>query len=428
MNAHIITIGNELLIGDIINTNVSEISSMLTDIGISVTRHVTVGDEEADIKRELLNTFGITPYIILTGGLGPTHDDVTKETLLDLFGAKLVLHEPTLAHIKKIFEKRGIPFSSSNKQQAMVPDNCEVLFNKWGTAPGMWFHEKGTDLIILPGVPHEMNALMHDVIIPRILKNKALNSYYHVHYFKLAGIGESTLSDLVLGDAGKYMGEGVSLAFLPNTNGLTLRVSSLGKSAEKAVKQMEPLIGYIRDKAHDFIYSENAQDDLSSVVGRMLRDRSFSVSTAESCTGGYIGNWLTDVPGSSDYVKGAIVAYSNDVKMNQLNVSKDSLDAFGAVSKQVALQMAAGVADLLGTDIGISATGIAGPGGGTPEKPVGTVWIGFWSVTRHFAIKVQLTKDRLINKQQTAMIALDILRRQLAGIENQPYQLKASYA
>lgn len=428
MNAHIITVGNELLIGDITNTNASEIGRMLTEIGISVTRQVSVGDKLDDIKGELHYSMNNARIVIVTGGLGPTHDDVTKEALLELFGEHLVLHEPSLKHVKKIFDKRGLPFSRSNYQQAMVPANCDVIFNKWGTAPGMWFRQNESVVVVLPGVPHEMTALMHDEIIPRLQSNESLNSVYRVHYFKLAGIGESTLSDLVLSDAHKFSGKGISLAFLPHTDGLTLRISSIASSGEEAVKQMETLTGYIRKQAREFIFSEEPNVDLSSAVGRLLKDQNLTVSTAESCTGGYISNWLTDIPGSSDYFKGAVVAYSNQVKMNHLNVLEEDLDRFGAVSQPVALQMSAGVAGLLKTDIGLSATGIAGPGGGTADKPVGTVWIGFWSKSAHFAVKVQLTKDRLINKQQTAMIALDILRRQLSGIVSQPYQLKANYA
>lgn len=428
MIAEIITIGNELLIGDTVNTNATWIGNILTDNGIHVDRVVTIGDEQSQITRELDEGLNRVDLIIITGGLGPTHDDITKKAVKEYFGAGEKLHEPTLNHIKKIFEKRNIPFSKSNYDQAVVPDNCEVIFNKWGTAPGMLFRENGKKVAVFPGVPHEMKELIASELLPRLSLESSGHEFYLARYFLLAGIGESTLSDMVIGDVSEYLNNGVSLAYLPHTHGLTLRVSSMGKSREDAEKRVQPLEKHIAEAAAEFIYSQDPKDNLSIVNGRFLTAKKYTISAAESCTGGLLSDMFTDVPGSSEYFMGGIVAYSNEIKINQLNVDERAIIEFGAVSKEVALQMAKGVARLMGTDIGISTTGIAGPGGGSPEKPVGTVWIGYWSKDENFAVKIQLTKDRWINKEQSAIIALEILRRRLSGIESFPYRLKPEFA
>ncbi len=428
MKAHIITIGNELLIGDIINTNASWIGSTLTQSGIQVDKVVTVGDDQEDINESLDQALKEADLVILTGGLGPTHDDITKKTVVDYFGSHLITHEPTLRHIKKIFEKRGLPFTKSNYGQAMVPDNAEVLFNKWGTAPGMLFRKDGHIVVVLPGVPHEMKALILDKLLPNLKESERGEGVYRVYYFQLAGIGESTLSDVVIGDIGHMLNGRMSMAYLPHIWGITLRISCYADDEKEAEQALEPVKEHIRETAAEYIYSESKDAGLGSVVGSLLRSGGTSLSTAESCTGGLLANRITDVPGSSDYFKGTVVAYDNEVKKTVLGVSKEALDQHGAVSKEVAIEMARGVAKALGTDYALSTTGIAGPGGGTPEKPVGTIWIGFWSKKEELAIKLQLTKDRLINREQTVVIALDLLRRRLNGIETLPYHLKPEFA
>ena len=427
MKAHIITIGNELLIGDIINTNASWIGSTLTQSGIQIEKVVTVGDDQADITESLDHALKQSDLIILTGGLGPTHDDITKKTVVDYFGSTLIPHEPTLAHIKRIFEKRGLPFTKSNYGQAMVPDNAEVLFNKWGTAPGMLFRKDDQMVVVLPGVPHEMKSLILDKLLPKLKESEKGEGVYRVYYFQLAGIGESTLSDAVIGDIGHMFNGRMSMAYLPHTWGITLRISCYADDEKEAEQALEPVKDHIRRTASEYIYGESKETGLSSVIGSLLRSDGATLSTAESCTGGLLAGRITDVPGSSDYFKGTIVAYDNEVKKNVLGVSNDALTQYGAVSKDVAIQMARGAARVMGTDYALSTTGIAGPGGGTSEKPVGTIWIGFWSKDKELAIKLQLTKDRLINREQTVVIALDLLRRRLKGIETLPYHLKPEF-
>jgi len=427
MIAHLITIGNELLIGDTINTNASWLGNILTDNGIKVERVITIGDVNEEIKGAIKNSSLRADVIILTGGLGPTHDDITKKALQEFFDVGTKLHEPTLNYIKKLFKKRSIPFSESNYQQAEVPENCDVMFNKWGTAPGMWFDDDDISIAVLPGVPHEMKDLTLNEVLPRIKKKMGAEGYYLSHYFKLAGIGESSLSDLVIGNVNRFLDNGISMAYLPGVQGQMLRLSCVSGTKESAEKVLEPLLEYIREAAKEYIYSEDPGDTISSVVGKLLMDNQKNIATAESCTGGLLASLITDVSGSSNYFEGSVVSYSNESKMQLLGVRQVSLIEFGAVSKEVALQMAKGVAKKMNTKIGISTTGIAGPTGGSPEKPVGTIWIGYWSEKEHFAVKTLLTKDRLINKEQAAVIALDIIRRRLLNIDALPYALKPEY-
>jgi nicotinamide-nucleotide amidase len=365
--------------------------------------------------------------VICTGGLGPTHDDMTKKAVAELYNVGYKRDEQTLEYIKTIFEKRNIPFSKSNYHQAEVPENAEVLFNKAGTAPGMWFKE-GSYLAVLPGVPYEMKYLMENKVASKLREVFGDIGYLYSHYIKTAGIGESTLSDEILGDLSTYFENGVGMAYLPSPGGVTLRLNGSGETKLKAQKNLEKLKRIIHHKAGDFIYGEGKDFTLSEAVGDALKEKSYHISVAESCTGGLLTNAFTDIPGSSDYFTGGVIAYSNEVKIKELGVKQDDLDKVGAVSKEVALQMAKGVAKKLNTEIGISTTGIAGPGGGTEEKPVGTVWMGYYEKNGpYFAVKAMFTKDRLNNKERTKMALLEITRRQLKGIEAMPYDLKKHF-
>ncbi len=424
MKVQIISIGNELLIGDTINTNASWLGEFLTGLGFTVTQVHTISDELDLIKKTIKVAMEESEVVICTGGLGPTHDDMTKKAVAELFDVGYKLHQESLDYIKSLFEKRNIPFSKSNYSQAEVPENAEVLFNKAGTAPGMWF-ESGNYLAVLPGVPYEMKYLMKKRVAPKLREAFGDIGYLYSHYIKTAGIGESTLSDQVLGDLSEYFRNGVSLAYLPSPGGVTLRLNGKGGTKEEAKENLQKLRDVIFQKAGKFIYGEGKDFSLSEAVGELLKQKGLKIAVAESCTGGLIANTFTDVAGSSDYFDGGIVSYANHVKVKQLGVSQDVLDSAGAVSKEVALQMAKGVAEKLDTDIGISTTGIAGPGGGTEEKPVGTVWMGYYQKKEaHFAIKAMFTKDRLMNKERTKMVLLEITRRMLKEIETMPYDLK----
>ncbi|MDR9365366.1 MAG: competence/damage-inducible protein A [Balneolaceae bacterium] len=415
--AHIITIGNELLIGDTVNTNASWIGSKLTESGFSVDKMISIPDDYTPIIEEISDSLQKADLTIVTGGLGPTHDDITKKAVADIFDSELVENEAVLNHVKEIFETRGFIFSRSNREQALVPECCEVLFNSQGTAPGMWFERNGHYLAVLPGVPYEMKHLMDKQVSKKVEEYIQDLDTNIIEYFRTAGIPESTLSDKV-GDLDQFTSNGVRVAFLPNPSGVTIRISA--NSEDKLVQLREML----QDRAGKYIYGKGKNLRLAEVLGELLIEKNMTIATAESCTGGLLSNEITDIPGSSRYMLGGVVAYSNDVKKNLLSVSQNSLEQYGAVSKKVALEMAKGVAEYLGADIGVSSTGIAGPGGGTEEKPVGMVWMGFWINGEHFALRSVFTNDRLINKERTVMVILESVRRRLLGVDSLPYELK----
>lgn len=406
------------------NTNGSWLGQVLTESGVEVTYIHTIGDNLETMKSVLRQALDEAELVITTGGLGPTHDDITKKAVTELFDCELVINESVLEFIKEIFEQRNIPFSKSNYYQAEVPDCCEVMFNTQGTAPGMWFDRGRTKLAVLPGVPHEMKHLVNEKVIPKIRSQNGETEFRKSRYIVTAGIGESTLSDEIIGDLSSYTSASVSVAYLPSPQGTRIRISAFGSSEDEIEQRIRPVAEHINSKAADFIIGEGKELVLAEAVGKVLHDNEKWIAVAESCTGGYIANAITDIPGSSRYMKGGVVAYANEVKQRELGVSAEDLEKKGAVSREVALQMAQGVAEALDTDFGISTTGIAGPGGGTEEKPVGTVWIGFWSREQHFALNTRFTNDRLINKERTAAVALETVRRCLLNIREMPYGLK----
>lgn len=425
--AHIISIGDELLIGDTINTNASWLGSMLTEWGFNVERVYILPDQYKAIQQQMDQSFDAADVTIVTGGLGPTHDDITKKAIADLLKCGMVRDDRVYNHVKRIFKKREYNFTQVNEDQAMVPEPCEVLFNEQGTAPGMWFQRKGHYLVVLPGVPYEMKTIVKDEVEPRLNEKFPGREVWKTEYFKTAGIPESDLSEQI-GNLDEFVNNGVGVAYLPAISGVTIRISASGTDEEKAAKKLEKLKRIIRERAGESIYGEGKEYLLAEALGSILAKQKQTIAVAESCTGGLLANILTDIPGSSDYMFGGMVTYSNEMKKNLLQVSEEDLTQHGAVSKTVALQMAKGVASACKSDIGVSATGIAGPGGGSKEKPVGTVWMGFWIKGEHFALKAIFTNDRLINKERTVMVILDTLRRQLLGMQSFPYHLKPHYS
>jgi nicotinamide-nucleotide amidase len=421
--ACIISIGNELLIGDTVNTNASVIGAMLTEWGFRVEEVLTIPDNYQLIMESLKMAMSRWDLTITTGGLGPTHDDITKKAVADILEASMVEDQEVLNHIRKIFERRNFTFSRTNAEQALIPEGCEVLFNNKGTAPGLWFRHDGNAAAVLPGVPHEMNFLMENRVLEKIKAEFPGQDVWATRYLKTSGVPESTLSEQI-GDLTEYLSEDVGAAFLPGAAGVTIRISANASDREKAEKRLDMLQAKLYEKAGDLIWGEGRDLQLSEVVGELLVQKNLTLAAAESCTGGLLSNRITDIPGSSRYMKGGIVAYANDVKVRQLGVNQSHLEKYGAVSAQVAIQMAAGVSRHLDADIGVSTTGIAGPGGGTPDKPVGTVWMGFRIGESRFALKAVLTNDRLLNKERTVTIILETIRRSLLGLEGYPYQLK----
>lgn len=422
-DAQIISIGDELLIGDTINTNAAVIGSFLSDLGFSVKGVQVLPDSREPVYHAVRHSLETYPLTITTGGLGPTHDDITKRVVAELFESSWVRDENVLEHIARMFKERGYKLGEVNRQQADVPDVSEVLFNKKGTAPGLWFKKNNHFLAILPGVPHEMAYLLENGVKEKIRENFPVEGVRISEYYKSAGVPESELSGRV-GDLSRYIGNGVDVAYLPHAGGVNIRISTHGSNGYIAGEKLKALQTTLRDKVGNVIYARGRESQLAEVVGGILDERNLTIAVAESCTGGLLANKITDIPGCASYMKGSITAYCNKVKIKLLNVNPSALEKHGAVSKLTALQMAEGVAKKLGSDIGVSTTGIAGPGGGTPEKPVGLVWMGFWIMGDHFALRGNFSEDRLINKERTATVVLETLRRYFNQIDEMPYHLK----
>lgn len=411
VTAEVITIGDEILFGQITDTNTQFISTELSKIGIRVVRKSSVGDSEQAILQILAEATERADVIITTGGLGPTKDDITKTTIAAFFGAGMILHQPTLDRVTEFFTKRGRPMIESNRKQAEVPTNCKVLTNQLGTAPGMWFEEKGKVYISMPGVPFEMKQLMQDGVVENLKKRFQLPVIYHqmVH---TVGVGESFLAQTIeqWEDA---LPPHIKLAYLPSLGIVKLRLTATGENRQlienEVAGQTEALKKLIGP--HIFGYGENGR--LEEEIGKLLLQKRASIATAESCTGGHVAHMLTSIPGSSRYYKGSVVAYDNAVKISQLKVSELTLVKHGAVSEETVLEMAEGVRRLMRTTVGLSVSGIAGPDGGSEEKPVGTVWVGYTDENKTVAKKFIFGNNRENNIRLASVYALNFVRQNL---------------
>lgn len=416
MKAKLISIGDEILIGQIVNTNASYLGDKMFSIGIPVEKSVVIGDEEQVLLDELSDSILNFDITIITGGLGPTHDDITKPTLVKFFNDELVSNEKVLEHVKNIFASRNIEMPAVNNEQAMVPKNSEVIWNQNGTAPGHWIEKNNKIIIALPGVPHEMKAMIENILIPKIkdMFNSKMK-YFHIQKtFLTTGLGESTLNEK-LGNINHLIGES-KLAFLPFTEGVRLRINVKGESMEEAENKLNEIERKIRSKAGDYIFGIN-NESIELKIGNLLRDKKETLSVAESCTGGEISSRIVKVPRSSEYYQGGVCCYSNEEKIKLLRVKSLTLERYGAVSEETAIEMAEGIRKLMNTDYAISTTGIAGPSGGSEEKPVGLVWIGYSDKNKSYARKFLFGEKREINIGRASMRALDILRRELMNLE-----------
>jgi nicotinamide-nucleotide amidase len=414
MKAYIITIGDEILLGNTLNTNAAYIGTQLFDINIPVIKTSVVGDDNSAILSELNSASEVAELMIVTGGLGPTHDDVTRKSIVDFFNTELVENKEVLEDISSLFEKRKRKITNVNIDQAKVPKNAEVIRNQLGTAPGLWIEQNNKVYVVMPGVPYEMEAMMESTVIPK-LKDK-IGEGQKILLRKTiltTGIPESTLYER-LGNIDDLL-QGAKLAFLPNVFGVKLRLSVEGDDEKELKNKLTEVEQRIRSKAGRFIYGVG-DDQLEAVVGRLLLEREFKIATAESCTGGLVGDMLTNVSGSSKYYERGVICYSNAAKVEILNVNEDTLAEHGAVSMEVAMQMAVGVKSTSGADIGLATTGIMGPTGATNDKSIGLVYIGYCDDKVCTARKFHFGEDRLLNKQRTAQAALDFVRRQLLGI------------
>ncbi|MFN8290569.1 MAG: competence/damage-inducible protein A [Chitinophagaceae bacterium] len=411
INASIITIGDELLIGQTIDTNSAFIAQELNKIGIWVHRRVAVGDVYDDIWDALDQEGSRSDIVIITGGLGPTADDITKPLLCKYFGGKLVMNENVLEHVKYLFEKvyrRPGPILEVNLKQAEVPDVCTVLHNARGTAPGMLFRKEGKFFFSLPGVPHEMKGLMITGIIPLLLREFQMPAILHKTAFT-AGQGESMLANM-LKDFEPALPENIKLAYLPNYGMVRLRLTVRADNREAAEKLVAPYFEQLQEIVKDYLVS-NEDEGLETVVGKILKAKNKTMGTAESCTGGYIAHLVTSIPGSSGYYKGSIISYDNEIKEQVLGVKKETLSRYGAVSEETVREMVKGALGQLNTDYALAVSGIMGPDGGTAEKPVGTVWIAAGNRDKTDTLKLNLRFDRKRNIEMTAMNALNFLRK-----------------
>lgn len=408
MNAEVITVGNEILTGQVVDTNAAFLGRRLEEMGVSPEWITSARDHGEAIRQALRNALERAALVIVTGGLGPTHDDVTKEACAAFFHRALRLDDALFEQIKDRFARRGLQMPEVNRNQALVPEGATVLPNDQGTAPGLYIESNGSHIFLLPGVPREMRGLFEERVVP-ILTRVCPSQVIKHRILRTTGISESGLFER-LGSIAEHD----SLAFLPQGTGVDVRITLQGTDDEALEEKLHAIEGEIRARAGEFIYGVDGEL-LERVVGQHLRKQGWKIAVAESCTGGLIASRLTDIPGSSDYFERGIVAYSNRSKSELLDVPEGTLAEHGAVSEQTASAMAAGVRARSDADIGLAVTGIAGPSGGTPEKPVGRVFVGLSTEEETCTQPLQLTGNRLIIKQRTAQAALEMVRRYLAG-------------
>ena len=406
--ASIITIGDELLIGQVVDTNSAWMAQELNKIGITVKHRVAVGDVWEDIWQALDEESKQASIILITGGLGPTADDITKPLLCDYFGGKMIVHQPTLDHVTHIFEnilKR--PMIERNAKQAEVPDVCTVLMNERGTAPGMLFKKDGKIFVSLPGVPHEMKWIMSNHVLPLIPQIFTTGFIEH-RTLLTAGIGESFLAEMIINEETALPAH-IKLAYLPNYGMVRLRLTAFGEDKNKLETELNHHFDQLKKAVAAYLVIDE-DIPLELAVGKLLKEKGCTVATAESCTGGYIAHLLTSHAGSSAYFTGSVISYDNAIKERVLHVSKQTLETAGAVSESTVQQMAKSVLSIMQTDYAIAVSGIMGPDGGTTEKPVGMVWVAIADKNRVLTKQFNFRFDRRRNIELTANNALNLLR------------------
>ncbi len=405
MKACILTIGDEILLGNILNTNAQYLAEKLTLLGFDVRRILTVSDDSSEIRNALEFAAGQTDLVISTGGLGPTSDDRTKQVIAEFFSDKLMEHPQVLEDVKAFVKKRGRDINAQNRQQALVPSRARVLRNPIGTAPGLWMEKKGTVFVFLPGVPFEMKKIFDEQLMHLLKQHFDLPVIYY-RFVHTLGIPEADLAQQLSDFEQNLPGE-IKIAYLPSPEDIRIRLLATGKDLRRIKNivdmQLEKLLEQLGDAAWGL-----DNDTLPVVVGRLLTGHGLTVATAESCTGGNIARMITSVSGSSAYFRGSVVAYANEIKEKVLGVTKADLESFGAVSQPVVEQMAAGVRALMHTDFAVATSGIAGPTGGTPEKPVGTTWIAVASPAGVKARLFRFGSIREVNIRRASATALHL--------------------
>ncbi len=416
MNIALLSIGDEILIGQIVNTNVAWLGAQVTNKGYKIVASSTVGDSFQTIADEIRRLASISDVVIMTGGLGATHDDITKHVWCEVFSDRLAFHQPTLELLNERYIRQGREFTERNKLHAFLPSSCTVLPNSIGSAPGMMTEYEGTLIFSLPGVPYEMKAIYNESV-QNFLELRHSQLETEVVVFKTimtSGIVESSLADLI-GDPSQFLGEKSTLAFLPSAQGVRLRFGTSALSTQEAEAMLDTMIAEVKPIIQPYIFAE-ADTKLIEVVSQLLQQHSKTVSTVESCTGGMLGAEFVSISGSSSYYKGGLITYSNQSKTAIGNVNADLIAVHGAVSEEVALEMATQCQKLFATDYAISITGIAGPTGWTDQKPVGLVWIGIATPNGTKAYRHQFGTDRQLNRERSTGTALHLLLKELRTI------------
>jgi len=410
MKASIITIGDELLIGQTIDTNSAWMGAELSKAGFDVHRITSIHDRRQDIINVLDESAGKTDVVLITGGLGPTSDDITKQTLCEFFNTRLVVNKEVLSLIEEMLKRRNFKMNDNNRRQAEVPESCRVLKNETGTAPGMWFEKDGTIFISMPGVPHEMKHIMTERVLPELHKRFTSQVIIHRNIMTY-GEFEARLAELLFGFE-EGLPDNIKLAYLPANGIIKLRLTGTGTENEFLSNQITDQVNKLYKIIPAIIYGEN-EESLEMVIGNLLRNKNSFVSTAESCTGGEIARKLTSIPGSSTYFKGSVIAYDNQIKAQLLKVKTGTLEKEGAVSKSTVTEMALGAKSIFNTEFAVATSGIAGPGGGSEDKPVGTLWIAVASEKGVVTEKKVFGNDRNTKIQRFSIAALNLLRKQI---------------
>lgn len=404
--AIIISIGDEILYGQTLDTNSHWISGELDNLGVRVLKKVTISDTREAILDNLKEAEENADIVLITGGLGPTSDDLTKPCLAEYFNTPLVRNEEAYANIKAIFEKAGWEMNESNELQADLPAGCTAIKNPIGTASGMWFDSNGKVIVSMPGVPFEMKHMMTETVLPRLKKQFASHGIYH-RMIRTIGIGESKLAEIIK-DWESNLPKEIKLAYLPTMGSVKLRLTT-DDDTEESKKNIQALIDKVLPSIEKYVYGFD-EEEVPEAIGRILKDSNQTLAIAESCTGGYLSHVVTSIPGSSEWFRGSMVPYSNDLKRDLLGVDQKILDSDGAVSEAVVLALAENSRKSLKADVGLSVSGVAGPGGGSEEKPVGTVWIGYSDKNKSVAKKFRFIRDREINIKYSAIAALNMIR------------------
>jgi nicotinamide-nucleotide amidase len=408
--AELLTIGDEILYGQIVDTNSQWMSVELDKVGVKVIRKTTVGDVESEILTAFAEAEQRADIILITGGLGPTSDDLTKPLLAKYFNCEMKMHKEALEELTAFFKARGREATDTIKLQAVLPVCCTKITNVIGTAPGMWFEKNEKVFMAMPGVPHEMKRMMTDLVIPR-LKQKFKTPVIVHNVIRTVGIGESIIADKIE-TWEKKLPAHIKLAYLPGIGEVKLRITGFGDDESKLKSEVKKISDQVLPLISEYTYGFG-EDPLEAAIGKLLTEKKLTISVAESCTGGYLSHLITSVPGSSAYFLGSMVPYDYQIKMRQLGVRPEVLEQYGAVSEPTIIEMANIVRAKFNTDIGVATSGIAGPGGATPEKPVGLVWIAYSDKHHTVTKKLQLSTERLLNIKAASIAVLNLIRLSL---------------